>query len=126
MPRPAKYVHHVDFPGISRRGVIISTREGHDAITTHMASTRVYRLNDAFPAVNGALMDRLVAVLDAHGEWSTERYFDASHGRRHLMLVYPRWIGVQAIPADLGTLPRNRLIDFICARESGFTIKPHP
>jgi len=72
---------------VERRANMVGQSHILDLIETYVpASKRVVSFDDKHSPVT----QQYIETLARHKGWQTERVFDAAHGRRYLLFVYPR------------------------------------
>lgn len=77
-------------PGYSTRIARLANMVGQNEILVFVetyvpASVRVV----SFDNTHSPITQQSIETLARHKGWQTERVFDAAHGRRYLLLVYP-------------------------------------
>lgn len=94
---------------VTRRANMVGQDDILALIETYVpASVRVV----SFDNKHSPVAQQSIETLARHKGWQTERVFDAAHGRRYLLFVYPsdtEHVGLRPNPH------RTACFDFLCA-----------
>jgi hypothetical protein len=94
---------------VTRRANMIGQEHILDLIETYVPSSMKVR---SFDNKHSPITQQSIETLARHEGWQTERVYDAAHGRRYILFVFPgdaNYVGIRPNPH------RTACYDFLCA-----------